>query len=331
MRHTTGFRLDCRRGWLLASYAAGSFVAVSLVTMAETEYPVVAPRYAYAHQRHVGECRVGTVGTAFPTNTGCDVHVTALPEWVSDLGADRGLLRFQYAFNGSSSEEFAGAFFTFGRIAVETVTTGGAAGPDIDLHEDGTFNFDQLPLTGDSPGAVDTVRITLRQLPPHTNLMVRVELEDANRVKGYVRFLLAPVNTVPMTVDLPLNSFSGAFDHTAVKILSLVVEENHWAHGIHNPPAGGFDLLGVALVDYEGTSRDASWVTSLSDRAFVYELARRDFETLWRLSDTATGACIDRTMFRDLLHWGATGWLLAALPLPLSKVGFPRPRPRPAL
>lgn len=286
---------------------------------AETKYPVLAPRYAYAHQRHAGECRVGTVGTSFPTNAGCSVQVTASPAWVGDLGADRGILRFQYAFYGASDEEFAGIYFTFGRSAVETVTTNGAAGPDIDLHADGTFNLNRLPLTGDAPGAIDAVRISLRQLSPYTNLMVRVELEDANRVKGYIRFPFAPSNSTPITIDLLLSSFSGGFDPTDVKILSLVVEENHWLDGIHNPPASGFDLLQIELVDYAGEGRDAAWVSSLSDRAFVYELARRDFETLWRLSDAATGACMDRTMFRDLLHWGATGWLLASLPFAVEQ------------
>jgi hypothetical protein len=46
----------------------------------------------------------------------------------------------------------------------------------------------------------------------------------------------------------------------------------------------------------------------------IAELERREFETLLRLIDAVTGASLDRTLFRDLIHRGATGWLLAALP-----------------
>jgi hypothetical protein len=46
----------------------------------------------------------------------------------------------------------------------------------------------------------------------------------------------------------------------------------------------------------------------------VAELARGDFEALMRYRDAKTGFTLDRTLFRDLAHVGATGWLLASLP-----------------
>jgi hypothetical protein len=46
----------------------------------------------------------------------------------------------------------------------------------------------------------------------------------------------------------------------------------------------------------------------------VAELARGDSEALMRLRDAKTGFTLDRTLFRDLAHVGATGWLLASLP-----------------
>jgi len=303
---------------------SGSILVIAILggampASAETEYPVLDPRYSYAHQRHGGECRVGGVGVAYPTSIGCHVSATATPVWVNDLGAERGLLRFQYAFMGSSSEEFAGVFFTFGRMGVETVTTNGAAGPDLDLHADGTFNLDRLELTGETTSSIERIRMELRQLPPYTNLLIRAEVEDGSRTKGYLRFPFAPSNSQPMVVNLPLSAFIGSYDRSSVKVLSLVVEENHWVDGVHNPETGGFDLLKVALVDDQGNCDDAASIIALDSYEFVLQMARRDFETLWRLQDATTGACLDRTLFRDLLHWGATGWLLASLPFAVGQ------------
>ena len=302
-------------GSMLVIAILGGAIAAS----AETEYPVLDPRYSYAHQRHGGECRVGGVGVAYPTNAGCNVSATVSPVWVNDLGAERGLLRFQYAFMGSSSEEFAGVFFTFGRMGVETVTTNGTPGPDLDLHADGTFNFDRLELTGGTTSSIERIRVELRQIPPYTNLLIRAEVEDSSRAKGYLRFPFTSSNSQPMVANLPLSSFIGSFDRSAVKVLSLVVEENHWVDGVHNPKTGGFDLLKVVLVDDQGDGDDAASIVALDSRGFVMQMAWRDFETLWRLQDATTGACLDRTLFRDLLHWGATGWLLASLPFAVGQ------------
>lgn len=298
----------------LGTLLAGALAAAAAPGRAETEYPVLAPRFSYAHVRHAGESRAGSVGVIRATDPGCEVEASLSPVWLTDTTPPRGALRFEYAFKGASREEFAGAFLTFGRIAVETVRPDGTPGPVLDLHEDGTWDFERLALTGSAPITIEAVRLYLRPTRTGAPLTVRAELEDRSRGKGFRRFRFAPEGPAPVVVTLPLDGFRGAYDGRAVKLMALVIEETHVADGIRNPPSGGFDILGVCLVDRDGDGQNAEALLRAADRAFVAALAWRDFETLWRLSDPASGACLDRTLFRDLLHWGATGWLLAALP-----------------
>ena len=55
-------------------------------------------------------------------------------------------------------------------------------------------------------------------------------------------------------------------------------------------------------MDTNGPQLGVERIANLEGRALVSELARRDFETLLRVSDTKTGAVLDRTVFRDLIH-----------------------------
>ena len=267
------------------------------------------PSLAYAQERHAGESRYGSVGTLNKeTSTS---RVVLAPIWTAGAGA----LRFTWHFGSVTNlEEFGGFFLSFGRIAVDTVQADGTAGPRLDLHGDGTVNLTDLSATVSSPVSIETVRLVIRRLAPGPTVTAKVELEDAHTNKGALRFLFTPSSDQPVTVDLPVSYFAGSLDPTAVKQLAVVIERKHYGAGITNAPDGGFDLLQVALVDQDGPGLDAAALAALPATNFVRELARRDFETLWRLADVTTGACLDRTLFRDLIHWGATGWLLAALP-----------------
>lgn len=272
-------------------------------------YPVLDPALAYAHERHAGESRFGSVGTlnAEPNSS----QVVLAPVWQSSTGA----LRFTWHFGSTVNlEEFAGFFLTFGRIAVDTVQTDGTPGARLDLHGDGTVNLNHLSTNAPAPVSIEAVRLVIRRLGSGSNVTAKVELQDAHANKSAVRFIFVPTNPQPVTVTIPLSLFSGGFDRTALKQLAVVIERNHYGDNVHNALDGGFDLLQVALVDQDGPSLDAGALAALPPTNFVRELARRDFETLWRLGDAKTGACLDRTLFRDLIHWGATGWLLAGLP-----------------
>ena len=276
------------------------------VAGASQVYPVLDPSLAYAHERHVGESRFGSVGTlnAEPGTS----QVVLTPVWQSSSGA----LRFTWHFGSIANlGEFGGFFLTFGRSAVDTVQTNGSAGARLDLHGDGTVNLDRLSTN--TPVSIETIRLVIRPFGAGPQMTAKVELEDSLARKGAVRFTLTPTTNLPVTVDLPTSLFVG-FDRTALKQLAVVIERNHYGDNVHNATGGGFDVLQVALVDQDGPRLDAPALAALPPTNFVRELARRDFETLWRLSDAKSGACLDRTLFRDLLHWGATGWLLAGLP-----------------
>jgi hypothetical protein len=303
--HGKTARRGCPAGVLIAACLLGLAVGPA---SASQSYPVLDPSLAYAHERHAGESRFGSVGTLnLDTNAS---QVVLAPVWQASTGA----LRFTWHFGSANVEEFGGFFLTFGRIAVDTVQIDGTAGPRLDLHSDGTVNLNDLSATAPAPVTVEAIRLVLRPFGPGPEVTAKVELEDAHASKAFQRFRFTPPSNQPLTVNLWLTNFTGLLDRAAVKQLAVVIERNHYGDGVHNDTNGGFDVLQVALADNDGPGLDAAALAALPATNFVRELARRDFETLWRLADAQTGACLDRTLFRDLLHWGATGWLLAALP-----------------
>jgi len=297
-----------RAAALVAALGIGATVAR---LAAETAYPIVETRSSYAAPRHAGETRLGSLGSInqYPQQT----LVTLEPGWGHVDGAPRGYLRFRWQFRSADLEEFAGFFATLGRIGIDTVQPDGTLGPTLDLRADSTLDLDDLSALGGEALSVEALRIVLRGDGRDQDLIVRFELEDGLGRKGAFRSALSLRGTQPRTLDIPLGSFPASIDRTMVKLVAVVIERLHAFDQIRNPDAGGFDLLELAWVDQDAPARGVDALLGRSDREFVLELARADFEALWRLADTATGASLDRTLFRDLIHWGATGWLMASL------------------
>lgn len=278
-----------------------------------TVYTVLDPRFSYVMDRHTGETRVGTLGVI---NKQAEDSLAEVTPIFRGEGRDLlGALRFEYEFRDSDSEEFVGPFFPVGRIGIDTVNPDGTPGATLDLHNDSTCDFTDLMHNAYDDGiSVEAIRLVLRPDGHDQTLTIRAELEDSNADKAFIRFPLACSLTQPVTQDLEISDFEGSIDLTAIKLISLVIEERHVADNVMNPPDGAFEIEFVGLIDRDGPSLDAAHIASLPDYEMIEAIARRDFETLLRLVDSCTGASLDRTLFRDLIHWGATGWLLGSLP-----------------
>lgn len=186
---------------------------------------------------------------------------------------------------------------------------------------DAPFNLADLMKNATDDGiSIEALRAVLRPDGRDQTLMLRIELEDQNRDKRFTRVPFDSSGTAPISIDLPLSDFRGAIDLTAVKLVTIVIEELHAGDVVSNPVEGGFQIEFLGFVDNNGPCLEAECIVSLEDdREIVAALARRDFESLLRLVDSKTGASLDRTLFRDLLHWGATGWLLSALPAAVNQ------------
>ena len=307
-------------GWATAQDQehSGPFAGIQPMPLtAGTTYTILDPAFSYAAPRHRGESRVGTVGEIEKTPE----TVTVEPVCADRNPADDCVLRFEYAFRSADQEEFAGVFFSFGRLAIDTVKQDGTSGPSIDLHQDSTFNLSDLMLNDKDRGiSIEALRLRVRPHRQSQMLTVRLELEDGERNKVFTRIVLDSSRSDTLDFTVPLTDFSGSsFDPRRVKLLSLVVEENHFADGVSNPQNGGLDLLFVGLVDSDGPQLGAQHIAGLVDEQLVEEVARRNFEALLRMQDVKTGLVLDRTLFRDLLHLGATGWLLAGLPAAVQR------------
>ena len=282
-----------------------------------TTYTVLDPRYSYGAFRHLGESRVGTVGSI---NKWPGTSVSDLDQACNGSGEQTVCaLRFQYEFRHPDPEEFVGAFFTFGRLALETVNSDGTPGPTVP--GDGGLDLtDFMHNSFDDGISIEALRVTLRPNGQPQTLTVKFELEDQAGLKIFRRIPFDSSNSsMPVALVLPLNTFVGTIDLTSVRLVSIVVEELNVAESVTNPAVGGFDIEFVGLVDDDGPNFEASTVANLDDETMIASIARRDFEALIRLRDAKTGASLDRTLFRDLLHWGATGWLLASLPAAIDR------------
>ncbi|MGH9838839.1 MAG: hypothetical protein ACREEM_08655 [Blastocatellia bacterium] len=298
------------------SFAA--YTSRSSPAQAGTVYPILDARYSYAAERHSGEARLGNVG-AFPSSSKSEMRLRPVCEGSGE--ANRCWLRFEYAFRDADiGEEFMAAFFGLGRTGISIANPDCASATDLDLRQDSPFDLtDLMQNAQDDKVSIESLRLVLRPDGRNQTLTLRIELEDQNRRKKFIRVPLAPGANL-VTLNLPLNSFRDPapapveFDWKAVKVAALVIEERHVVDGVSNPPEGRFDIELIGLVDENGPRLEADAIASLSGRELVAEFARRDFESLLRLVDAKTGASLDRTLFRDLIHWGATGWLLAALP-----------------
>jgi hypothetical protein len=161
---------------------------------------------------------------------------------------------------------------------------------------------------------IDSLRLALSRKGPGAVFTIRVELKDINerQMSSDIQFDFTTADF--LSHDLPLSTFRGSIDITAVTKITLVIEKGP------NPSAGGFVVRAVRLVDKDGPTFDATTlVRRPGDRELIAETARRDFESLLRLIDRKTGASLDRTLFVDQIHWGATGWLLASLPAAVAR------------
>ena len=269
--------------------------------MGEVEYPLVAPHHAYATARHVGEGRWGTAG------------VVGNPVLEARFAPDnRGSLMFSYAFEAPDPTEFVGTYFAFGRTALDLVNPDGSDGGDLLLNNDSTVNL--LDFKQTETVALDRLRISFGEVTPDGGLTLKIEMTDGNGARAFVRQKIR----TGAQYDFPLSSFALA-DLTRVKLISLLVEENHVGDNVHNPANGAFEITGISLVDDHAPKADAVAIADLDDAAMIEQIGLREFESLLRLRDAKTGALLDRTLFRDLIHWGSTGWLLAAMPSAVEK------------
>jgi len=278
-----------------------------------TIFPIIDPKFVYASSRHLGETRVGSVGDV---NSQAGVSTAIHQQDCSGSGdTTQCTLRFEYTFNHSDPGEFAGVFFSFGRISVDSIRQDGTQDPnDIDLSMDSTFDLTDLMQNATDDGiSIESLRLDLRRDSGDPSLSLKIELKDQN---GQVMSRqLSPLSVGTNNFDLPLASgWSGSIDLTAVKVLTIVILETS------NPQAGGFHIEFLGLEDKNGPGLEAADIFNiLEDNLFVAAIARRDFESMLRLADAKTGASLDRTLSRDLIHWGATGWLLASLPAAVNQ------------
>lgn len=265
-----------------------------------TSYPIFSPSHAYATARHAGESRYGTVGAIG----------TPLIEPVFAEG-NTGRLRFRFDFN-TTDDTFAGIYFSFGRTAVDVVNSDGTNAGALSLENDSTANMRDFVLTGDV--AIEYLRIALGSVQAATPITLRIELTDGNGERDFIRTDIGSGGHY----SFALSGFTGV-DLSNLKLLSLVVEELHVGDKIANPVQGSFEIDSICLSDEDGKPFDAGSIAKLGDTAMLEEIARRDFESLYRLRDAKTGMCLDRTLFRDLIHIAPTGWLLAALPAAVGR------------
>ena len=277
---------------------------------AETVYPILDPRFAYASERHVGETRVGSVGVIAKLE---EITRAETGHLCTEAATNSTCsLEFRYSFNGADPAEFAGVFFSFGRTAIPTTFRNGTEGPEIELPADGTFNFVDL-MRSESAMDIDIERVRfVLSANGSQRLNLKFEIQDSEGRRLTLRRELAPGPAGPQTFDFRLTQFAGDINLRAVKTLAIVVEEQ--GPGVANPLFGGFAIEEVSLIDEDGPGLNAADVAAMDDREMIETLARRDFEALLRVTDAFTGASLDRTIARDLIHWGATGWLLASLP-----------------
>jgi hypothetical protein len=262
----------------------------------EVVYPVLAPAHAYAAARHVGEGRWGTLGAIGNPKISAQFD-----------GNGKGVLRFAYVFERVLSTEFVGMYFAFGRTAIEVANPDGSDGGTLALDRDGTADLCDFKAT--ESVVMETLRISFGAVTAAAPITVKLELTDGDGNKGLKRKRIEGF----ATYDFDLAGFPRV-DLTDIKLITLLVEELHEADRVFNPKRGEFEIRSVALVDANGHAADAAAIAAMDDASMLEEIGRRDFESLWRLRDVKTGALLDRTLFRDLIHWGSTGWLLAVLP-----------------
>jgi len=263
----------------------------------EVVYPVFAPEYAYAAGRHVLDSRWGTIGTV------------GTPTIEPVFGADhKGRLKLSYQFQNPVVAEFVGMSFAFGRPAIDVANPDGTAADPIDLHRDGAVNLRDFMATDNV--SIEKLRVVFGNVTTAAPLALKFELKDGDQNTGFVRRFVS----ANAQVDIPLSSITGV-NLEEIKVITLLVEEVNIADNVNNSLMGSFEVVSVSLVDSNAESAaDAETIADLGDREMLEEFARREFESLLRLRDAKTGATLDRTLFRDLIHWGSTGWLLAALP-----------------
>ncbi len=276
------------------------------------------PRYSYSVKRNEGESRFGSVGT---TDKYGNAHNPEYKPVFHGTGLDMlGALSFSYSFDAPDNEEYKGIWFSFGRTAIELIDSqGNPNGKTQELYKDSTFNLnDYFQISTDKGYDIDALSFTLTPNGQEQKLVLKFEMEDKDKNKQFTRRELDCSGTSPIELLMPLSDFilsSGSFDQSAVKLISIVVEENNFADHVSNPISGEFDINEIALLDYQGPHCSAGDLSLIGDdKTLVAEIAKKDFEAILRLFDPVPGAVVDRTLFRDLYHWGATGWLIASLP-----------------
>ncbi len=266
----------------------------------ETEYAVLDPRWSYASDRHLGESRIGSVGTL--NKVPAESEVTLAPVFGS--AGDPGKLRLHYNFLSSDAEEFAGIFLTCGRPVIETVNPDGSPGPIIDLTMRDTCDFEDYVRSSSLTETIDAVRFRLEATG--VELTLKFEVKDAaNRAAVHRRTI---IQGEPQILDISRSDLSleSGFDFSRVKQVSVIIEETNVAEGIANPGEGSIEFSTVSLVDFDDTSRTVeSVLASANDEEFFDRVLDGEIETVLSLMNPEMGTCSDRTLFPDLLHVGA--------------------------
>ena len=286
----------------------------AVAASAENAYPIVDPRFTVAHPRHAAENFYGSTGVI---NKWVGISNAELAPYRVD-GGTLGVLRFTWQFKSSDPEEFAGPFLAFRRPSLETAKPDGSPGAVVSLPPNVALNLRRFETTSSIPRTIESLRIVLATNSASVKCRPRVELRDSSRRIGATRILFDPAAGAVQTFDLPLSRFPG-INRSRVTQMALVIEERHISDRIVNPMAGGFDIRKIEFIDKDGADHSAASIAALPDTEFVEQVARREFETLWRLADPKTGFCWDRTLFPDLIHAGSTGFLLASLPYAVER------------
>ncbi len=282
----------------------------------ETVYPVVDPRFTIAATRHEGECLFGSVG--FVSRYGGATLGEMQPVPIGTGTDTQSALEFSWGFQSPRKDEFVGPFFALRRPTLDTTKPDGSAGRATRLPSSVSVNLRRFEQTGGVVRSIEVLRLRLALASGTPKCAVVTELKDASNHTGQVFFYLDPADGPTRTVDIPVSFFSRAgVNLSKAAQITLLIKETQAR--FHNPASGAIRVLGIEFVDNDGSGASAAEIAALPDVDFVANLARREFETLWRLADAKTGFSWDRTLFPDLIHTGSTGWLLAALPYAVER------------
>jgi hypothetical protein len=244
-----------------------------------------------------------------------------------------GSLRFAFDFAGQDYWSFAGAFMSlFGLTDTYVSLDGSGEQPEATTPFPG-YCLDMENLYGDlglwAGRSAEELRFDY-WVGSGTGIILKVELRDEAGEDVFARVELSDTEagwqtvslTMPEDFDRSADGDVTDFNWHEVSLLSLIVERNHDADGVHNPDSGVFLVDNVAVVDLDGAYPDfeaAAYFDGTLRPEYVEAFLEhvRATSMLYFLdfasTDPRTGGIIqDRSAFADLMTVGGAGFQLTS-------------------